>query len=500
MPGVTLTMHALPTDPYNLVNAIKITMGEAESRMETGNSVTKERALKQFNDSRVLLKKIDEEQQKVFNVVILFKVTAPNEDLLEVRVRTLEHRLSGVGMRGRTAMNNQEEAFLSVGPWAVLDPKIFKMGWRNMPAETVAGSFPFVYSGLNDGNGVLLGKDSAGGIVLIDIWLRSGDRTNSNLTILGKPGVGKTTTIKKWLKEEFGRGCKIIMLDPENEYPSLAEGCNGAVVDIGDGTRGRINPLQVRGSVPKDDDNEKDRLYSKEEVEKGLVALHFNFLRTFFKLYLKENKEDRDFTQKHLSCLEMALIETYERFDITWDTDPTTIPNEKWPHMGHLYETIEGKQKETKYKQYWEDLELLLYPAAKGADQFLWCGPTTLEAKDEVVILNLQQLLDADEKLKRSQFFNALSWAWGVIDEDWEQRIILGVDETYLLADPETPQTLMFLRNCSKRMRKREGGLWAITHNMIDFMDPAIRRYGQALLDNPAYKFLWDKENMTLKH
>lgn len=41
-----------------------------------------------------------------------------------------------------------------------------------MPAETVAGSFPFVYSGLNDGNGVLLGKDSAGGIVLIDIWLR----------------------------------------------------------------------------------------------------------------------------------------------------------------------------------------------------------------------------------------------------------------------------------------------------------------------------------------
>lgn len=61
-------------------------------------------------------------------LTLAFKVTAPNEDLLEVRVRTLEHRLSGVGMRGRTAMNNQEEAFLLVGPWAVLDSKIFKMG------------------------------------------------------------------------------------------------------------------------------------------------------------------------------------------------------------------------------------------------------------------------------------------------------------------------------------------------------------------------------------
>lgn len=342
---------------------------------------------------------------------------------------------------------------------------------------------------LNDGQGSIIGKDSSGGIVLLDIWLRKGDRTNSNLSILGKPGMGKTTTIKKLLKEEFGRGCKIILLDPENEYASLAEGCGGAVIDIGDGAKGRINPLQVRGKVPLDDDDEEDRLYSKEEVSGGLVALHFNFLRTFFKMYLKESKDDRDFTKKHLSCLEIALIETYENFDIHWDTDPSTIPNEKWPHIGNLYDVIKSKRNEERYKQYWEDLELLLYPAAEGADKFLWCGPTTLEAKDEVVVLNLQKILDADDSVKRAQFFNSLSWSWGVIDEDWQERIILGVDEAYLLADPETPQSLLFLRNCSKRIRKREGGLWVITHNMVDFMDESIRRYGQALLDNPSYKF-----------
>lgn len=213
-------------------------------------------------------------------------------------------------------------------------------------------------------------------------------------------------------------------------------------------------------------------------------------------MYLKESKDDRDFTKKHLSCLEIALIETYENFDIHWDTDPSTIPNEKWPHIGNLYDVIKSKRNEERYKQYWEDLELLLYPAAEGADKFLWCGPTTLEAKDEVVVLNLQKILDADDSVKRAQFFNSLSWSWGVIDEDWQERIILGVDEAYLLADPETPQSLLFLRNCSKRIRKREGGLWVITHNMVDFMDESIRRYGQALLDNPSYKFLWDKVRM----
>lgn len=492
MPGVTMTMHNVPSDPFELIQSIKVTMGDAESRMDSGNNVTKQRAEKQFEDSKSLIKKIDEEQQKVFNTVVVLLVTGMTEDILNIRVRNVEQRLAGMGMRGRAPLNKQEEAFISAGPWAIINPEIFKIGWRNMPAETIAASYPFVYSGLNDGTGTLLGKDSTGGILLIDIWKRAADRTNSNLTILGRPGIGKSTTIKKWLKEEFGRGSKIIMLDPEGEYIDFAERCGGKVIDVGNGANSRINPLQARARVPLDDDDEKDetRLYSKEEVESGFLALHFNFLRTFFKLYLKENSNDREYTQKHASCLEMALIEAYNEKEIYWETHPASVPNEQWPHVGGLYKIIKKKAEEEKFKEYWQDLELLLYPAAEGADKHLWCGPTTLEADDEVVILNLKAILEADEKLKRAQFFNTLSWAWSVVDEDWLQKIILGVDEAYLLADPDTPQTLMFLRNTSKRIRKREGGLWVITHNMIDFNDPSIRRFGQALLDNPTYKLV----------
>lgn len=490
MPGVSINIHNVPTEPYELINQIKVTMGDAESRMETGNNVTKQRAEKQYNDSKLLLKKIDEEQQKVFDVVVVILVTGTSEDLLNVRVRNVEQKLAGMGMRARAPLNKQEECFISAGPWAVLHPEIFKIGWRNMPAETIAAAYPFVYSGLNDGTGSLLGRDSNGGILLVDIWKRAADRTNSNLTILGRPGIGKSTTIKKWLKEEYGRGSKIIMLDPEGEYEDFALRCDGVVIDIGNGINSRINPLQARARVPFDDEDEADRLYSEEEVSQGFMALHFNFLRTFFKMYLKENANDREYNQKHASCLEMALIETYKQKDIDWETHPASVPNEKWPHIGDLYEVIKEKAKEDRFKEYFEDLELLLYPAAEGADKHLWCGPTTLQAKDEVVVLNLKSILEADERVKRTQFYNCLTWAWSEVDEDWTQKIILGVDEAYLLADPEMPQTLMFLRNTSKRIRKREGGLWVITHNMIDFNDPSIRRFGQALLDNPTYKLV----------
>lgn len=492
MPGVTVTVHAVPTDPYNLINEIKIAMGEAESRMDSGNNVARRRAQKQYEDCELLIKKIDEEQQKVYNAVVVIMVTASDPDVLAIRVRNVEQRLAGMGMKGRPPIHKQEEGLISAGPWGILHPDIFKFGYRNMPAESVAAMYPFVYSGINDGDGVLLGKDSTGGIVLIDIWRRQGDRTNSNLTILGRPGVGKSTTIKKWLKEEFGRGCKIIIIDPEDEYSGLAEGCDGAVIDVGNGAISRINPLQVRMRVPLDDENEEPtaRLYSDEEISRGPLALHYNFLRTFFKLYLKDGKEDHAFTKMHLSCLEMALEETYANKNIFWDTDLTKFKAEDWPIMSDLYEVIQKNSQGEKYKKYWEELELLLYPAAKGADKDLWCGPTTLKPKDEVVVLNIQQLLEAEDTLRRAQFFNILSWAWSEIDEDWEEQIILAVDEAYLLADPETPQALQFLRNTSKRIRKREGGLWVITHNMVDFMDPAIRRFGQALLDNPSYKFI----------
>ena len=111
MPGVTVTMHSIPTDAFTLVNQIKVTMGEAESRMDTGNNVTRRRADKQFKDSELLLKKIDEEQQKVFNVVVVILVSSADEEILSIRVRNVEQRLAGMGMRGRVHMNKQEEAF-----------------------------------------------------------------------------------------------------------------------------------------------------------------------------------------------------------------------------------------------------------------------------------------------------------------------------------------------------------------------------------------------------
>lgn len=495
MPGVVASLHTYPTDSYDLVEQITIVMGELAGKLaQGGNPAILQRTKDKYKDAEALLKKIDREQQHVMFLVCVLLVSAYDQETLNQRTRRIESKLAASGMRGRTLVFKQEEAFRSVGPWAILEDDIKNIGARNMPSESVAAAYPFVFSGLNDGTGVLLGTDRpSNGIVLLDVWKREGSRTNSNMTVIGKPGMGKSTAIRKIIKDEYANGTRIIMIDPEREYKDLCENLKGDWVDCGGGAKGRINPLQVR-NVPIDLDEEEEgdkySLYSEELVQRGPLALHFQTLRTFFKLYLQ------DITKIDQAMIEEALEEVYiNKFNITWTTDPKSIPNDRWPIIKDLYEhilteKIGNENIDADDKKSWKKIASLLRSAAIGPDSTLFGGHTTIEANSDFVCLDIHRLLETDPEIRTAQFFNVLGWAWQETSKDRTEKVILGVDEAYLLVDPENPQPLQFLRNTSKRIRKYEGGLMVITHSLVDFLDPAVIRHGQALVDNPVYKLI----------
>jgi hypothetical protein len=78
------------------------------------------------------------------------------------------------------------------------------------------------------------------------------------------------------------------------------------------------------------------------------------------------------------------------------------------------------------------------------------------------------------------------------------EKVLLVCDEAYLLVDPNVPQSLIFLRNVAKRARKYEAGLMIISHSVVDFLDPAVKLYGQALMDIPTYKLIMGTDGKNL--
>lgn len=466
IPGVTLSVHIEPTEAAALIRNINRAVGEYGGRLELGgNALTIQRLEQSLKDAQDLLRKLDQEQQQVFHVTALVFVTARDIPELNKRVRTLEGMLAASGIRIRLLMFRQEAGLRGIGPWMQLDNDIKDSFSRNMPAETVAAAYPFNVAGLNDGNGIILGRDKNNGLVMLDIWRREGDRTNSNMTILAKPGAGKSFAAKMLIMREFLMGSRIIVIDPEREYKDMCALLGGEWVCCG--RNGRINPLRVR-SIPGEDDT---------VVETASVSLHLRTLRTFFGLYLK------DLNDLEKALLEDALIETYAVY-------AKEHGNNVYPTIKHLHKHLSDKAENEGSNSVYSRLAVLLRRAADGADSELWAIDEPEGKGSDFTVLDIYDLKDAEESVRRAQYFNILSYAWSMVERDRSQKTILVVDEAWILADPHTPQAMAFLRDTSKRIRKYMGSLIVISQNVIDFLAPEIQRHGQAILDNPSYKLL----------
>ncbi|MDK2920107.1 MAG: hypothetical protein PWQ37_2840, partial [Candidatus Petromonas sp.] len=338
------------------------------------------------------------------------------------------------------------------------------------------------------------GRDASGGLVVLDTWKRGNDRTNTNMVIMGVAGVGKSTAVKHIALSEYMKGTKLIFIDPEREYKELCEALNGDWINAGGGSNGRINPLQIR-PTPVDDN---DDVYKDEGHGMGDMALYIKNLEIFFSLYLPSLND----MQK--AILKDTLIELYHNFNITWDTDVSKLKNEDFPMFKDLYDLITKKaeEKEKTRKEIeqnvYANLALLLKDIALGSDSFLWNGHSSIKTNTKCICLDTHDLQNTSDSIKRTQYFNLLTWCWQQMSKDRNERVLLICDEAYLMIDPNVPQSLVFLRNVEKRARKYEAGIVIISHSVVDFLDPQIKMYGQALLDIPCFKILMGCDGKNL--
>lgn len=383
----------------------------------------------------------------------------------------------------------QKEGFLSAVPTG--SNQFGAQYERVLPASSVANLYPFNFSGKTDPQGAYIGRDKYGTNILVDFDRRAEDKTNSNALILGNSGQGKSYLLKLILTNIRESGKRIICLDPESEYETLCDALGGCYIDFMSGEY-TINPLEPKAWTDSVEDIDATTPEAFKKVTR--LSQHIAFLKDFFRSY-------KDFTDSQIDTIELLLSKLYARFGITDSTDYSVKKTSDFPVMQDFYNLCEEEfmtyDKQRKYLYTEETLQevcLGIHSMCVGSESKYFNGHTNI-TDSNFLVFGVKGLMDTNRRLKDCMLFNILSFMSNELLG--KGNTAASVDELYLFLSNMT--TIEYLRNCMKRVRKKESSVILASQNIEDFLIPSIREFTKPLFSIPTHQFLFNAGQINPK-
>lgn len=383
----------------------------------------------------------------------------------------------------------QKEGFLSAVPTG--SNQFGAQYERVLPASSVANLYPFNFSGKTDPQGAYIGRDKYGTNILVDFDRRAEDKTNSNALILGNSGQGKSYLLKLILTNIRESGKRIICLDPESEYETLCDALGGCYIDFMSGEY-TINPLEPKAWTDSVEDIDANTPEAFKKVTR--LSQHIAFLKDFFRSY-------KGFTDVQIDTIEILLSKLYARFGITDSTDYSVKKASDFPVMQDFYNLCEEEfmtyDKQRKYLYTEETLQevcLGIHSMCVGSESKYFNGHTNI-TDSNFLVFGVKGLMDTNRRLKDCMLFNILSFMSNELLG--KGNTAASVDELYLFLSNMT--TIEYLRNCMKRVRKKDSSVILASQNIEDFLIPSIREFTKPLFSIPTHQFLFNAGQINPK-
>ena len=222
------------------------------------------------------------------------------------------------------------------------------------------------------------------------------------------------------------------------------------------------------------------------------LSQHISFLRDFFRSY-------KSFTDRQIDVIEIMVGRLYERWRISDSTDFSRLTPEDYPILSDLYALIEQEYRnfdEGKYQLYTaailQEILLGLHSMCKGAESKFFNGHTNVTSS-RFVVFGVKGLLQASKNVRSAMLFNVLSYLSDKLLT--EGNTVAALDELYIwLSDNVAVGTTIieYIRNCLKRVRKKESAMLLASQNLEDFNQEGIRELTKPLFAIPPHQFLFN--------
>ena len=480
--GVTLRIY------HRLVDSMeqrKIIQNAArKNKLKSGgNDVTEAiEAESNLQDLMRLVANQKREQGLLLHCSVFIELKARSMDTLKELQSEIAMELARSKISVDRLMLRQKEGFLSVLP--VGANQFGTQYERVLPVNSVANLYPFNFSGKTDPNGIYIGRDKFGTNILVDFERRAEDKTTSNILILGNSGQGKSYLLKLLLTNIREAGKSIICLDTENEYEEICSALGGCYIDFMSG-KYMINPLEPKTWSNGDEvDIDPSTPITFRKVTR--LSQHIAYLKDFFRAY-------KDFSDSQIDTIEILLSKLYARFGITDSTDYSKLKATDYPIMEDFYKLCEeefygyDKQRKNLYtEETLQEVCLGIHSMCVGAESKYFNGHSNI-TDNEFLVFGVKGLLDTNKRLKDAMLFNILSFMSNQLLG--KGNTVASVDEVYLFLTNMT--AIEYIRNCMKRVRKKESSIILASQNIEDFLIPSIREFTKPLFSIPTHQFLF---------
>ena len=190
-----------------------------------------------------------------------------------------------------------------------------------------------------------------------------------------------------------------------------------------------------------------------------------------------------------------VIIGDYRKWGIDEQTDFSNLRPEDYPVLSDLYDIIEeayqNYEHEENLKLYppemLRDLLLGLHSMCKGADARFFNGPTNISSA-RFLVFCMKGLDNVAQNLRDALLFTILSYLSDQLLT--AGNTVAAIDELYLWLS--NPTAVTYIRNCLKRVRKKESSLILASQNLEDFDQPGVRELTRPLFAIPTHQFLFN--------
>ncbi|TDE22073.1 hypothetical protein E1289_30295 [Actinomadura sp. 6K520] len=334
----------------------------------------------------------------------------------------------------------------------------------------VCGLYPFTAGSGTPTAGTPVGRHQLWGeVVCLDplAWLREGLVTNPGMFVLGQPGTGKSTLVKRLVTGAVATGTTPIVLgDTKPDYTMLVEYLGGQVIRVGRGVD-RINPLDTG---PLDQARRRLTGAAAETLRWEVRSRRLSLLLALATLVREARITNAE---------EVVLGRAIDLLDHRLDHDPTIVdvlrvleqgPNE----LRTATRTDSGDAYRAQTRDLVFTLDLLISGSLAGVFDTATTRPLNLDAS--AVSVDISRVRAAGDKLLTAAMLCTWAYAFGMVDaattladlDAGPRRSYLGVIDELWRALRGAPGLVEHADALTRLNRAKGMASIMITHSLAD--------------------------------